>query len=343
MKTPVTEYDVIRRLAAGFPRPAAQRNRLGESDAELITLPDGSLLAVTTDSISEEITTGLYDPFLAGWMSVMANCSDLAAVGARPLALLVAETFDRGWSEDQKAALQRGIAAAAHQCGIGIAGGDVNFSDRTAITGTALGICGSEGTLTRHGAKSGHTLYVSDTCGLGSAFAAAMLLDSGDVGFRPRAALREGQLLAGRASACMDSSDGLFPTLDELMRVNDCGFLLDRDPREYMHPMAIAAADALQLPAWAMLCGPHGDFNLVFTIPPEGIEAFEHCAAASGWSAQRIGRVIRPRRLECSWDDAPFSCAIDAFRSTVLAATDAGDILSSLHRFCHSQMKGVPS
>lgn len=276
-------------------------------------------------------------------MAVMVNCSDLAAVGAHPLALLVAETFDQQWREDQIAALQRGIADAARVCGIGIAGGDTNFGERTAVTGTALGLCGPHGAITRRGAEPGHALYVSGNCGLGSAFAASMLLRGERVSYRLSTALREGALLPGLASSCMDSSDGLFPTIDELMRVNGCGFSLDRDPRTYLHPSALAAADELQLPGWAMLCGPHGDFNLVFTVSPERIDAFEQTASSAYWSPHRIGCVTDGHFLECAWTEIPFRCDVAAFRSAVFASADARDILSILHRFCHSQSEGVLS
>lgn len=78
------EVALLERLAGGFARSHLQCNQRHESDAELIRLPGSrSVLALTTDAISEEIESGLYaDPYLIGWMTVMVNASDLAAVGA---------------------------------------------------------------------------------------------------------------------------------------------------------------------------------------------------------------------------------------------------------------------
>ena len=59
-----------------------------------LEVSESSILAITTDSIVEEIRLGLYDdPYLIGWMIVMVNLSDLAAVGADPLGILISEIF----------------------------------------------------------------------------------------------------------------------------------------------------------------------------------------------------------------------------------------------------------
>jgi hypothetical protein len=113
--TAVLEHQLIARLAAGLPRSPAQINGLHESDAELLRLPGSDLvLALTTDALAEELASGLYrDPGLIGWMLVTVTASDLAAVGADPLGLLICETLPPGADGDWIAALQRGIADAS--------------------------------------------------------------------------------------------------------------------------------------------------------------------------------------------------------------------------------------
>src|SRR5512141_3471353 len=95
MNGAILENQMIERLARSFRRSPGQVNRLNESDAEIVRLgTSDTRIAVTTDSIVEEIASGLYDdPRMIGWMAAMANFSDLAAVGATPLGLLVAETL----------------------------------------------------------------------------------------------------------------------------------------------------------------------------------------------------------------------------------------------------------
>lgn len=86
--TGLLENNFFARLTSSFQRSPQQINHLNESDSELLRLDNDSILAITTDCIVEEIETGLYDdPYLIGWMLVVVNLSDLAAVGARPLGL----------------------------------------------------------------------------------------------------------------------------------------------------------------------------------------------------------------------------------------------------------------
>ena len=83
----IFENKTISELVHRFSRSPQQSNRLHETDAELIAINSNKsdYLAVTIDTIADEISEGLYkDPFTMGWITVMANFSDLAAVGAEP-------------------------------------------------------------------------------------------------------------------------------------------------------------------------------------------------------------------------------------------------------------------
>ena len=63
------ENRLLQQISKKFKRSPMQINQFLESDAELLRLPDGSVLAATTDCIAEEIATGLYhDPAHIGWM-----------------------------------------------------------------------------------------------------------------------------------------------------------------------------------------------------------------------------------------------------------------------------------
>ncbi|MBP1683766.1 MAG: hypothetical protein H6Q27_1333, partial [Ignavibacteriaceae bacterium] len=105
----ILENKIINSLISGFERSPHQLNYPHESDAEIIQLNDNTKLAITTDSISEEISTGLYDdPYLIGWMIVTVNMSDLAAVGASPLGILISEIIPKEFSRVKIKELQNG-------------------------------------------------------------------------------------------------------------------------------------------------------------------------------------------------------------------------------------------
>src|SRR5690606_34881859 len=86
------EVNLLRKLANTFPRHPIQINQLLTSDAEIFDFANVKFryLVLKTDGIHEEIQEKLYeDPYLIGWMGVTVTMSDLAAVGADPLGLLL--------------------------------------------------------------------------------------------------------------------------------------------------------------------------------------------------------------------------------------------------------------
>lgn len=304
----IAELSLIERLTQKFRRSPLQLNRLQEADAEIIRLdPSSSVcLAVTTDSIVEEIASGLYDdPFLIGWMSVMANMSDLAAVGAIPVGILISEVLPEGLSQEWLAELQQGIEEACKACGSFVLGGDTNTGERLLLTGCALGTTSRERLLSRRGAHAGDRLYATGFLGTGNAFALGHFLNHENrshetLSYRPYARLREGQSIAGIAAACMDTSDGPLTTLDQLMRVNHVGFAIESDVESILHPQARMTAAGAGLPPWLLLAGQHGEFELIFTVSPEDESKLLESADRLNWQPLRLGRVIREEEIRLS-------------------------------------------
>src|SRR5438309_937666 len=83
-KTVDNEMTLLRKIAGVFPRHPLQANDLFEADGEILALQNSpNFLVIKTDSIHEEIKTGLYkEPYLIGWMAITVAISDLAATGA---------------------------------------------------------------------------------------------------------------------------------------------------------------------------------------------------------------------------------------------------------------------
>ena len=86
------ENVLVKSIAGSFRRCPEQLNNLNESDAELIPpeLLKGEILALKVDGLADEIQAGLYeDPYVIGWTAVNATLSDLAAVGAEPIGMML--------------------------------------------------------------------------------------------------------------------------------------------------------------------------------------------------------------------------------------------------------------
>ncbi len=131
------------------------------------------------------------------------NLSDLAAMGGKPTAAVLALTLDARVSLVWLEHFYRGLAAAARQYRVPIVGGDIAQADGiVAASLTLLGEVTGPRVLTRHGARLGDSIFVTGTLGRS--------LQSGHhYRFVPR--LAEGAWLARRAEVrcMMDVSDGL--------------------------------------------------------------------------------------------------------------------------------------
>ncbi len=287
----ILENAFIERLAAGFPRSPLQLNRLQESDAELVRLPGSdTVLAFKTDCLVEEIETGLYaDPYLMGWMAVIVNASDLAAVGAAPLGILLSETLPPDAEQAFLDRLQEGMRDACAECGLPLLGGDTNFSRHVQLGAFAVGTIPAGAQLSRLGARPGDQVFATAPFGLGSVFAFGRLAGGAPAPYRPLPRLREGQLLRGYASACMDTSDGAIATLDQLARLNGIGFDLAEPLESVLHEDALRLARGHPFPDWVMLAGPHGEFELIWTVPPARVAAFLEHARSHQWTPLPIG------------------------------------------------------
>lgn len=149
-------------------------------------------------------------PRAVGAKLLKRNLSDLAAMGGRPVAAVLALTLDartrRTWLEQ----FYRGLADAARRFGVPVVGGDLAQADGViAANLTLLGAAAGARVLTRTGARIGDWIYVTGVLG-GS-------LSSGHhYRFVPR--LAQGAWLARQPQvrAMMDVSDGLAKDLHAL-------------------------------------------------------------------------------------------------------------------------------
>lgn len=299
----INENMFVQKLVHKFGRSPLQLNKLNESDAELIQIADNQnqVLAITTDSINEEIAIGLYDdPYLTGWMAVMVNLSDLAAVGAKPIGILISEILPKNFSKAALKQLQKGINDACTACDTYILGGDTNFGDQLVLTGIALGTIDKNNFITRIGAKQGDSVYVSGQVGGGNIFALLKLLHTEETkyDYKPIARIKEGQIVNQFASCAMDTSDGVLSTLDQLMRLNNVGFELKFDWERSIKHEDIIAAQQNRLPLWLLLAGQHGEFELLFTIPNNIENVFLEEANKQGWNPIKIGTTIQEQEIK---------------------------------------------
>lgn len=294
----ILENVMIEKITKNFIKAPHKINDIHESDAELIDLGAGynSYLAATTDVLVEEIASGLYDdPYLIGWMLATVNFSDLAAVGADPLGLLISVNYPPGISDVFIEKMTEGIAAACSRLNTFVLGGDTNQGKELFLSGCAIGLVPKESTITRVGAKAGDRIYLTAPAGIGSIYAFLRITghDSQlpDSFYLPKARLEEGKIIRQYAGCCMDTSDGVVHTLDTLMRLNRCRFVLNGDWEKMLHPVVFEVCTARNIPPWLAAAGIHGEFELCFTISRENEQSFLLEAGKTGWHPILIGEI----------------------------------------------------
>lgn len=289
----ISEMALISRFSKILPRSTYSVNQTHTSDAEILEVGlDTHYLAATTDIISEEITEGLYtEPHFMGWMAMTVNLSDLAAVGAKPIGMLLSMTVSPEWDKDFIEKVVHGMSEAciAHDCGS--IGGDYN-TGTPALGATALGLVDKKRVMKRTGMNPGDLLYLTGPVGLGNTFVATTLLFpdlSGRYPYKPIARTREAQIISKYATSCMDTSDGFMFTIDSLFRLNSVAINID-DVDSISHP-AVKMLGEFSIPALFFLSGIHGEFELCFTIPPDKEEAFLNEMNSNGFTPLKAGTI----------------------------------------------------
>ena len=314
----ILENKIINNLISEFERSPLQLNKPHESDSEIVLLNENTKIAVTTDSISEEISTGFYDdPYLIGWMIVTVNMSDLAAVGATPIGILISEIIPKDFDSEKIKELQKGISDACKEYNTFVLGGDTNDGEKLILTGTALGIIKQEKIISRIGCKAGDIPFASGKLGIGNAYAISKLIAQNNsfTDYKPFAQLKYSSLIGKYASCCMDTSDALIATIDQLMRLNGTGFELNSDWQKTIDEKALNYVKNINVPPWLLFAGQHGEFELIFTIPDKLKKQFFEDALQLGFEPVELGKVIPEKEVRIPLYDKPVQINTELIRN----------------------------
>lgn len=205
----------IRRSAEALPSNSFEG--IGD-DCAVLPMGEESLL-FTTDALIEGVhflrtTTPPRD---LGHKALAVNLSDVAAMGVRPVAVLLSLSLTADATEEWVAEFMEGFTALAQAHGVALIGGDTTRSEGgIALSVTAIGRGASRAIKRRRDARVGDTILVSDRLG-GSAHGLHDLMHGITAGAcveahrRPQPEIEAGAWLGSRSEvhAMMDLSDGL--------------------------------------------------------------------------------------------------------------------------------------
>lgn len=278
---PGAEFDAIRTLLTQW----GPRARGIGDDGAVLDVPAGSKLVVSTDTTVEHVhfRREWLTPEEIGWRATMAALSDLAAMAAAPLGVLLALTVPAAW-RDALAPIAHGIGEAAAQGDIPIVGGDVTDGDRLALAITVLGHATHP--LARSGARVGDTIYVTGRLGgPGAALAAWLAGRAPTPAHRARFAHPEARLNASRwcvrhgATAAIDLSDGLAGDLAHIAAASGICAELDLERLPVLD--GVPSREAL---------ASGEEYELLVTAPAFDSTAF--AVAHAGLALTAIGQIV---------------------------------------------------
>ena len=141
------------------------------------------------------------------------------------------------------------------------------------------------------------------------AFAYANFFDTSlHVHYKPFASLQESKLIREWATACIDTSDGLFPALSVLSGANDVGVRLTTPMQDLLCEESLKVYREASLPAWMFMAGPHGEYRLLFTIPASTQNEFEDNCGRAGWVPLLLGEITNSQQLEFVTEQTTVRC-----------------------------------
>jgi len=188
-------------------------------------------------------------------------------------------------------------------------GGDTNFDTYFSVSATAIANIFNRRPLMRTGIKPGDFLYASSKLGIGNAFAYSRFFDPSFIlPYKPLARLNEINPMSQYASSCIGTSDGLFPALAVLSEINDIGFHLDVSLQNVLSNEVIFVIGKTNLPEWILLAGPHGEDELLFSIPAAKNKTFQKQCEAQDYHPVYLGRSKKDRQLNFMTGTVPVQC-----------------------------------
>lgn len=277
---PGNEFDIVRSLLAEWGEAA---ERIGD-DAAILQVPAGEKLVVSTDTSLEGVhfQRDWLNHFEIGYRATAASLSDLAAMAARPLGIVIALTLPEADREEARV-IATGIGEGASAVLCPIVGGDLSSGKILSLTITALGSTARP--LSRAGARAGQRVYVTGRLG-GPAAALRAWRAGREPSERDRARFANPVpridaaigLAERGATSGIDISDGLIADLGHIAAASKVCIEIDLDriPRlDGVSPLEAASSGE--------------EYEIVVTAPEIDVAQF---SSEFGLALTEIGRVV---------------------------------------------------
>lgn len=291
------EFHLIERLRRLT--PASLHGAIPRGDDAGAVRVGGRLVLFTTDAIVEGVDFLLGKrgarPEEIGHKALAVNLSDIAAMGAKPLAFVVAWGLPPQLSAGFIERMGKGMARLAKRFRVAWVGGDLSRARKLFISIAMLGEARPGEVVLRKGARPGHWIYVTGTLG-GS-------IRGKHLNFLPR--IDEAKFLTRRfrPTAMIDVSDGFIQDLGHLLTSSRVGARIHLERIPISGSARLQAREKGERSALKGALTDGEDFELLFTVSARRARGLERA-----WKREfprvplsRVGQVIRGKSEEIEW------------------------------------------
>lgn len=278
----------------------------------------GRLLLFTTDTLVEDIhfLRDKITPYQLGRKAIAVNLSDIAAMGGRPLFILVSLAIPVEMDVEFIHDLYKGMKDICGHYKVNILGGDTVASpDPLIINVSLIGDAKADEVLYRSGARPGDKIYLTGTVGDS---AAGLKILKNEISppksisthfikahNEPKPLIETGRIIAtsSLASAMIDLSDGLLSDLGHICKESGVGAKLFRSKIPLSSELKALASLANFNPFDLALSGGE-DYLLLLTVPETRVQDIEVLSKNKGLSPlSLIGEISEGEGIRMVNDD----------------------------------------
>ena len=308
----MTEFgliDTIRDMFAAIPRNGF--DGIGD-DCTVFPLGSGESLVFTADLLTEGVhfLRTATSPRELGRKSLAVNLSDVAAMGARPVATLLSIALPADAADTWAAEFMLGYRELSEEFGVTLAGGDTTRSlSGLTINVTAIGRAADAHLKRRSDARPGDVIFTAGELGTSGAGLQDILAGRCDtpaaaVHRNPQPQVAEGIWLGERPEvhAMMDISDGIASDLRHILHRSGVGAEVDTEciPTPVDLETAVSGGE---------------DYKLLFTVAPESANTLlSNYRLRFGDEFHFIGRITGGNHLEWLRNGTPLPVDWQGFR-----------------------------
>lgn len=278
----------------------------------------GRVLLFTTDMLVEDIhfLKAKITPYQLGWKTIAVNLSDIAAMGGRPLFLLISLAIPAEMNIELIQDFYKGMKDICEHYEVNILGGDTVASpDKLVISVSLIGDAKENEVLYRSGARPGDSIYVTGNIGDSSAGLKILKNEISPpksiashfikLHNEPKPLIKTGRIIAASrlASAMIDLSDGLLSDLGHICKESGVGAMLFKKKIPISSELKLLASRVKFNPIDLAFSGGE-DYLLLLTVPKAKIKDFEILYKNKGSSPlYLIGEIREEKGVRMVNDD----------------------------------------